>query len=138
FPSNQYPGGAAPLPPERRDSGARVGPVVDALQPLAGGVRVDPGRGEGGVAEELLDGEEVGAGVQEVGGEGVAERVCGEVAVVGGLVEQLADDELDRAPGEAAAAERKEDGAAVAVGAGDDLVPADLVAAQGRDGGAAE
>ena len=54
-------------------SGARVGTVVDLSQPPRVDVAVDLGRGERRVAEQLLDRPQVGASLQQVRGEGVAE-----------------------------------------------------------------
>jgi hypothetical protein len=48
---------------------------MDFAQVRVGDVGVDLGRVDGGVAEELLDGADVGAVAEEVGREGVAERV---------------------------------------------------------------
>ena len=55
--------------------GAGVGFVVDFSHVVGGDVGVDLGGDEVGVAEEFLDGAEVGAVVEEVGGEGVAQGV---------------------------------------------------------------
>lgn len=48
-------------------------------------VRIDHGRSHVAVAEELLDGADVVAALQQVGGEGVAERMAGHPFVETGL-----------------------------------------------------
>lgn len=55
--------------------GARVGGRVGAAEAFGGDVGVDLGGGELGVTEHFLDAAEVGAGVEQVGGEAVAEFV---------------------------------------------------------------
>src|SRR5260370_37289983 len=52
-----------------------MGGRVHGAEPVLAEVGVDLGGGEVGVAEELLDGAQIGAAVEEVGGVGVAERV---------------------------------------------------------------
>ena len=52
-----------------------MGSVVDAAQPAAVHVGVDLRRRERAVAEELLDGPEIGAALDEMRGEGVAQPV---------------------------------------------------------------
>ena len=49
--------------------------LVHGAEVLAVDVGVDLGGGEVGVAEHLLDRAEVGAALEQVGGEAVAERV---------------------------------------------------------------
>ena len=51
---------------------------MQALQPLAGDVGVDGGGGDVGVAQQHLHGAQVGAVVEQVGGEGVAQGVGGQ------------------------------------------------------------
>lgn len=53
--------------------GAGVGFAVHLLESLDAGVGVDLRRRDGGVAEEFLDGAEVGARVEHMGGECVAQ-----------------------------------------------------------------
>ena len=53
----------------------RVRGVVDGAQPLPTDMSVTLGGGEVGVTEQLLHGAEVGATVEQVGGEGVAQGV---------------------------------------------------------------
>ncbi len=48
---------------------------MDLAQMGVGDVRIDLGRVDGGMAEKLLDGANVGAVREQVGGEGVAKRV---------------------------------------------------------------
>ena len=62
-----HPGAGSP--------GPRMGPSVDAAQAARRDVRVDLRRRQVGVAEELLDDPQVGAAVEEVRGERVAQRV---------------------------------------------------------------
>jgi hypothetical protein len=54
-----------------------VGGAEDAGGAAVEDVGVDHGGGDVAVAEELLDGADVGAVLQQVGGEGVAEGVAG-------------------------------------------------------------
>ena len=54
-------------------------------------------RGEGRVAEHLLDDAEVGAAVEEVGGAGVAESVGMEIGAAHGREAVAANEELDHA-----------------------------------------
>ena len=49
--------------------------LVGVEEPFLGDVGVDLGRGQAAVAEQLLDAPEVGAAVEEVGGEAVPEGV---------------------------------------------------------------
>src|SRR5881296_752685 len=58
-----------------RSSGPRVRAVIGVHQPAEVDVRVALGGGEARVAEQLLDGAQVGARAEEVGCKGVAERV---------------------------------------------------------------
>lgn len=78
--------------------------VVDLAEAAAGDVGVDLGGGEAGVAEEFLDGAEVGAVFQQVGGEGVAEGVGADVVLGAGSEDVAVDDAADAAGGERAAA----------------------------------
>ena len=57
------------------DSAARVVSGVQLLEPLARHVGVDLRGRDVGVAEQQLHGAQVGAVVEQVGGEGVAQRV---------------------------------------------------------------
>lgn len=70
---------------------------MDALEFFVGDVGVDLGRGDGFVAEEGLDGTDVGAVAEEVGGEGVAEGVGGDGLGDAGETGVLVDNALDRA-----------------------------------------
>ena len=56
-------------------SGSGVGPPVDRAQPLLAHVGVHLGRGQAGVAQQLLDHPQVGPPVEQVGGVGVAQGV---------------------------------------------------------------
>ena len=66
---------------------ARVGVVVHFLQAGLRHVGVDLGGRQALVAEELLDDAQVGASLDEVGGEGVAQSVGVHVAVLDALIE---------------------------------------------------
>jgi hypothetical protein len=52
-----------------------MGLSVDFLESLNPGVSIHLGGGQRGVAQQLLDRPEIGAGVHQVSGEGVAEGV---------------------------------------------------------------
>jgi hypothetical protein len=52
-----------------------MGPVVDRQQLVDADLGVALGGGEGGMAEQLLDGSQVGAGVEKVSGKGMAQGV---------------------------------------------------------------
>jgi hypothetical protein len=74
-----------------------VGGALDAEGSAAGDVDVDHGGGEVPVAEELLDGADVGAVFEEVGGEGVAQGVAGGAAAGEGALDGWLDGLLDGA-----------------------------------------
>ena len=76
--------------------------LVDFAEVLVGDVGVDLGGADVGVAEEGLDGADVGAVVEEVGGEGVAEGVGGDVFGDAGEFGVFFYEALDGAGGEAA------------------------------------
>ena len=78
-------------------SGAGMGLVVDGEQAVAVDLGVDLGRRQGGVAQEFLDLAEIGAGRQEVGCEGVAQRVGRRGLGKAEGVAQAGDCELDDA-----------------------------------------
>lgn len=59
---------------------------------------------DGFVAEEALDGADIGAGLEEVGGEGVAEAVWGEAFIDLGVAGGLADEVLEGGVGDVVAA----------------------------------
>lgn len=75
-----------------RGLGSGVGGVVDFFHALGGDVGVDLGGAEAGVAEEGLDAAEVGAVVEEVGGEAVSELVRGDVDGEAGVFPVFVDD----------------------------------------------
>ena len=87
-----------------RGSGARVGLAVGFFQALDGDVGVDLGGGDAGVAEEGLNAAEIGAGVEHVGGEGVAQFVGADVKGDGGVAEVFFEEVTDGDGGDAAAA----------------------------------
>src|SRR5690606_5067613 len=109
--------------------------VVHLLEPILGDVRVNPCRRERYVAEQLLDGEEVGAGIETVRGAGGAGGGGGGAGGVRDTVREAASDVLDLAGGRTAAARGQEERLAVASrDALEELAAAGLVAAQGGDG----
>src|SRR5919198_2263919 len=71
--SSSLPGSPPPSTASTDQLRPWVRAVIDPAQPLAVDVGVDLGRRERAVAEELLDGAEVGAALDEVCGEGVAQ-----------------------------------------------------------------
>ena len=83
----------------------RVRLEIQLPTPPIGYVGVELGRGEVGVAEHLLDGAEVGAALEQMGGERVAEQVrVNAVRVEPGFLGQLAQDQERARAGERAAA----------------------------------
>ena len=78
-----------------------MGPLVGLLQVGARDVRVDLGRGERGVPQELLDGHEVGPRAQQMGREGVAQGVRRDGGAFGEPRQGSAHDALDLPAGEA-------------------------------------
>lgn len=72
---------------------------VDVAEVGVGDVGVDLGGGDVGVAEEALDGADVGAVHEEVSGEGVSEGVRGDVFGDAGGFSVFFDDALDAAGG---------------------------------------
>ena len=66
-----------------------MGVVVDVSHSLRRQVRVHLGRGQGLVAQKLLDTAQVGAVVQQVGGEAVPQGVRADVGIEPGLGEVL-------------------------------------------------
>src|SRR5512140_213986 len=94
-------------------SRARMGFCVDLLQALDARVRVDLRRRDRGVSEELVDGAEIGAGVQKVRGEGVAQRVHREASGLVDLLEELADHELHGAHAYSRAGAREKERGAI-------------------------
>src|ERR1051325_231919 len=88
-------------PPET--SSPRVRLEIDLLEPLDAGVRVDLRRRDRRMAEELLDGAQVGAGVEQVCREGVAKGVDAEARVLVDLGQEGRHDFLDGANADAAA-----------------------------------
>ena len=96
---------------------------------------VDLGGREGGVAEELLDGAEVAAGLEEVGGERVAEGVGGRGRGQAELHPRRRDDLLDVARVERAAAGAAEErGGGVGREGREGAVVLDGGAGDGQDG----
>lgn len=93
------PFGPRVLAPSRLPPAPRpwVSLVVDFAEAAAGEVGVDLGGGEAGVAEQFLDGAQVGARFEQVGGEGVPEGV-GADAVLGASAQQVAMDDATDAP----------------------------------------
>ena len=67
----------------KQGSGSRVSLTVDFLQALDAGVRVDLRGADARVSEQFLHCAKVRAAVDEVGGKGVAERVCAKIPALG-------------------------------------------------------
>ena len=83
----------------------RVCPEIQLPTPPIGYVGVELGRGEVGVAEHLLDGAQIGAALQQMGGERMAEQVrMDAVRVEPGFLGELAEDQEGAGAGEGAAA----------------------------------
>ncbi len=78
--------------------------IIHLPQPSPRDMGVDLGGGEAGVAEEFLDGAQVGAGLEQVGGEGVAQGVRADAMLSAGAQQMAMDDAADAAGGEGAAA----------------------------------
>ena len=116
--------------PVRGMSGAGVGSVIDLLHAGGGDVGVDLGGAEVGVAEELLDAAEVGAVVEEVGGEAVPEFVRADLEADGGVAQVFLQEVADGTHGDAAAELAEEEGAVVDTGG-------DAIMLDGAEGGAA-
>ena len=74
---------------------------VDVVQTFVGDMRVDLRGGNVGVAEHGLDGAQVGAVLQEVGGKAVAYNMRGHFARDARFDCVVFDDSLDRARGKA-------------------------------------
>ena len=90
--------------------GMGMGFVVDVHELANGDVGIFLGGGEGLVAEEFLDGAEVGAIGEQMGSEGVAQGVGVQVPVHVGEANIFLDDAAHGALGEAAAGVIKKDG----------------------------
>ena len=90
-----------------------MGLLVDLLESLDARVGVDLRRRDRRVAEQLLHGAQVGAGVEEVRGEGVAQRVDAEAGVLVDLLEEARDGLLHGAHADALAGAREEHGVAI-------------------------
>ncbi len=84
--------------------GQGVGLIVDGHEVVQRDAGVALGGGELGVAEEFLDGAEVGAIAEQMGGVGVAEGVGVEAGVAVGEEAVFFDEQLDAAGGETGAA----------------------------------
>src|SRR6476619_3921284 len=78
--------------PTKLPRGAGMGLEVDVLEALGRQVGVDLCRGDVGVAEHLLHRPQVTAAGEQVGGEGVAQRVRAHLAVQAGLARVALDD----------------------------------------------
>ena len=91
-------------PRRHAPAGPGMGFAVDPLQMGRGHVRVDLGGGEIGVAEHLLDGAQVGASLEQVGGERVPEGVGGDVVGQAGLPRVALDDGVKSLAGQPPAA----------------------------------
>jgi len=115
-----------------------VGLVVDLAPAAVGDVRVQLGGGEVGMAEHLLDAAQVGAALQKVGREGVAEEMRGDaLRLQPGLGREAAEDEEGARSGQRATLRvEKELGtvAAVEVGAAAREVAAESLHGLAADG----
>lgn len=87
---------------------------MDLLEVGVGDVGVDLGGGDVGVAEEGLDGAEVGAVHEEIGGEAVAKGVGADVLGDAGEAGVFFDNALDGAGGEPTVVAGSVDGILVA------------------------
>lgn len=83
---------------------------MDFFEVLVGDVGVDLGGGDVGVAEHGLDGTDVGAVHEQVGGEAMAKSMRRDVLGNAGCVGVFLDDAFDRARSEAAEITRSIDG----------------------------
>ena len=115
----------------RGRSGAGVGGIIDLLHAGGGDMGVDLGGAEVGVAEKLLDAAEVGAVVEEVGGEAVPEFVRADLEADGGVAQVFLQEVADGAHGDAAAELAEEEGAVVDAGG-------DAIVLDGAEGGATD
>ena len=75
-----------------RQSGSRVGFVVDILQLLVDQLGIDLGGRNVRVSQHLLDGVEIRAVFQQMGGKGVAQGVRGDFCLNSGLLLIVLDD----------------------------------------------
>src|SRR3954454_13655935 len=96
-------------------AGAGVGAEVDLLEAVAREVRVHLRGGDVGVAEHLLDGAEVAAAGEQVGGEAVAQGMRAHLAGEAGVAGVALDDLVEPLAGQRAAAEVDEEPRLVAV-----------------------
>lgn len=81
--------------PSRRPASEAIDGALDAEGAGFGDVCVDHGGAEVGVAEEFLDGSNVGAGLEEVGGEGMPEGVASGLLGNAGAADGFADGSLE-------------------------------------------
>ena len=98
------------------ESSAGMRGVVDLLHAGGGDVGVNLGGAEVGVTQQFLDAAEVGAVVEEVGGEAVPEFVRADFKTDGGVSEVFLEEVIDGAHGEAAAEFAQKEGAFVDAG----------------------
>src|SRR3569833_303054 len=119
----------------RMTSGPRMGLLIHLLEALDAGVRIDLRRRNRGVAEQLLDGAEIGAGVEHVGRKRVAEGVDAQAGVLVDVIEKSRHGFLYRADADALACGGDEHGAAIRPPTNglDQLVALVLVLAQRTD-----
>src|SRR5436190_943556 len=123
----------------KRSSCPRVRLLIHLLEPLDARVGVDLGRGDRRVAEQVLHGAEIGARIEQMRSEGVAQRVDGETRVLVDLVEEPRDDLLHHAHADALSGARQEirpalDSRAGAAPVAEEVVALRLVVAQGEHG----
>src|SRR5271154_2438551 len=112
-----WPAGARPrpLPAAASARGAWVRAEVDVLEPVGREVGVDLGGGEIGVAEHLLQRAQIASAGEQVGGEGVSERVRAHPLLEPGAAGMRLDDLVEALARQPAAAEIEEQGRVHAV-----------------------
>src|SRR5580692_8462465 len=100
--------------PPPRGSRPRVGALVGTAQVLGRDLGVALGRGDGRMAQELLDDPHVGPSAQHVGGAGVAQDVRADLVGQADAAGVLLDDAEDPDAGQPTATGVEEDGLGVA------------------------
>ena len=76
-----------------------MGLLINPSKPLGGRVGVNLGRGEGDMAEKFLYRHEVGASIQEMGGEGMAKGMNAQALIRRRHLKNLFHRPLDGTPG---------------------------------------
>src|SRR3954465_3802128 len=91
--------------------------LVDLLEPLDAGVSVDLGRRDRWGTEQLLHGAQVRARIEQMGGEGVSERVRGKSGALVDLVEKPFHRNLDGPYRDSSSETAQKKSGAIALGA---------------------